>query len=86
MIFMRMDLYPPLEPFLAQHLPVSGGHALYMEQSGHPQGFPALFLHGGPGSHTRPLHRQFFDPGFYRIVLADQRGCGLGGGEWSVCP
>ena len=77
MIFMRMDLYPPLEPFAAQHLPVSGGHALYVEQSGNPHGFPALFLHGGPGSHTRPLHRRFFDPGSYRIVLADQRGCGL---------
>jgi proline iminopeptidase len=76
MIFMRMDLYPPLEPFAAQHLPVSGGHALYVEQSGNPHGFPALFLHGGPGSHTRPLHRRFFDPGSYRIVLVDQRGCG----------
>ena len=71
-----MDLYPPLEPFAAQHLPVSGGHALYVEQSGNPHGFPALFLHGGPGSHTRPLHRRFFDPGSYRIVLVDQRGCG----------
>ncbi len=35
-----------------------------------------LFLHGGPGSHTRPHHRQFFDPKFYRIILFDQRGCG----------
>jgi proline iminopeptidase len=73
----RMDaLYPPIEPFAEQRLPVGGGHVLHVEQCGHPEGFPALFLHGGPGSHTRPLHRRFFDPGFYRIVLFDQRGCG----------
>src|SRR5262245_27245957 len=69
-------LYPPLEPFAEQPLPVQDGHVLHVEQCGNPQGFPALFLHGGPGSRTRPLHRRFFDPGFYRIVLFDQRGCG----------
>jgi proline iminopeptidase len=35
-----------------------------------------VFLHGGPGSRTRAVHRRFFDPQFYRIVLFDQRGCG----------
>ncbi len=59
-----------------QQLPVGGGHTLHVEQCGNPRGFPALFLHGGPGSHTRPLNRRFFDPQFYRIVLFDQRGCG----------
>ena len=29
-----------------------------------------------PGSRTRAVHRRFFDPQFYRIVLFDQRGCG----------
>ena len=76
MIFMRMELYPALEPFAAQQLRVGDRHALYVEQSGNPDGFAVLFLHGGPGSHTRPVHRQFFDPSFYRIVLFDQRGCG----------
>ncbi|MGH8222294.1 MAG: alpha/beta fold hydrolase, partial [Woeseiaceae bacterium] len=69
-------LYPPLEPFVVQHLPVGGRHALYLEQCGSAEGFPALFLHGGPGSRTRALHRRYFDPRFYRIVLFDQRGCG----------
>src|SRR5262245_33206122 len=69
-------LYPPIEPFAEQQFPVQGGHVLHVEQCGNPQGVPALFLHGGPGSQTRPLHRRFFDPGFYRIVLFDQRGCG----------
>jgi proline iminopeptidase len=70
------SLYPPLEPFAEQQLRVQGGHGLHVEQCGNASGFPALFLHGGPGSQTRPLHRRFFDPGFYRIVLFDQRGCG----------
>jgi proline iminopeptidase len=69
-------LYPPLEPYAEESLPVGGGHALHVEQSGNPAGFPVMFLHGGPGSRTRPQHRRFFDPRFYRIVLFDQRGCG----------
>jgi len=69
-------LYPPLEPFAEQQLRVKGGHVLHVEQCGNPSGFPAIFLHGGPGSQTRALHRRFFDPRFYRIVLFDQRGCG----------
>jgi proline iminopeptidase len=69
-------LYPALEPFGERQLPVGGGHALHVEECGNPQGFPAIFLHGGPGSHARPLHRRYFDPRFYRIVLFDQRGCG----------
>ena len=55
---------------------MGGGHAIQFEQCGNPGGFPAIFLHGGPGSHTQPLHRRYFDPQFYRIVLSDQRGCG----------
>jgi proline iminopeptidase len=55
---------------------VGGAHAVCVEQSGNPAGFPVVFLHGGPGSQTRPQHRQFFDPDFYRVILFDQRGCG----------
>jgi proline iminopeptidase len=36
-----------------------------------------IFLHGGPGGGTSPKHRRYFDPERYRIVLFDQRGCGL---------
>jgi proline iminopeptidase len=68
-------VYPGIEPYRVDFLP-SGRHSLYTEQSGNPEGFPVLFLHGGPGSQTRPQHRQFFDPSFYRIILFDQRGCG----------
>ena len=69
-------LYPPLEPFAEQQLPVGGPHVLHVEQCGNPEGLPVFFLHGGPGSQVRPVHRRFFDPRFYRVVLFDQRGCG----------
>jgi proline iminopeptidase len=69
-------LYPEPTPFAAQQLAVGGGHTLYVEECGNPRGFPALFLHGGPGSRIRPHHRRYFDPAFYRVVLFDQRGCG----------
>jgi proline iminopeptidase len=69
-------LYPAIEPYLEADLAVGPGHRIHYELSGNPQGFPLLFLHGGPGSQTRPGHRCYFDPRFYRIVLFDQRGCG----------
>ena len=69
-------LYPVVEPYRTDWLEVGGGHRVYFENSGNPAGFPVLFVHGGPGSRSRPAHRRFFDPRFYRIVLFDQRGCG----------
>ena len=69
-------LFPGIEPYRKDWLDVGGGHRLYFEESGNPAGFPVLFVHGGPGSRSRPAHRRFFDPSFYRIVLFDQRGCG----------
>ncbi|ESQ16307.1 MAG: prolyl aminopeptidase [Thiohalocapsa sp. PB-PSB1] len=69
-------LYPAIEPFSTHRLPVPGGHELYIEESGHAAGIPALFLHGGPGAGCGSSHRRFFDPARYRIVLFDQRGSG----------
>lgn len=69
-------LYPVVAPYRTDWLDAGGDHRLYLEESGNPAGFPVLFVHGGPGSRTRPAHRRFFDPRFYRIVLFDQRGCG----------
>jgi proline iminopeptidase len=68
--------YPDIEPYHAFDLPVSGGHALYVEEVGNPQGQPALFLHGGPGGGISPSHRRLFDPAHYRVILFDQRGAG----------
>lgn len=76
-LFVRMrDLYPPIEPYRTEYLPVSDLHTLYVEESGSPQGKPVIFLHGGPGGGTIPEYRQFFDPARWRIILFDQRGCG----------
>jgi proline iminopeptidase len=72
----RRNLYPEIEPFDSGMLRVSDLHALYYEQCGNPHGKPAVFLHGGPGAGCNAKCRRFFDPGVYRIVLFDQRGCG----------
>jgi proline iminopeptidase len=69
-------LYPPIGPFDQGYLEVSDLHRIYYEQSGNPRGKPVVVLHGGPGAGTAPKMRQFFDPGRYRIILFDQRGCG----------
>ncbi|MEC5215975.1 proline iminopeptidase [Actimicrobium sp. GrIS 1.19] len=69
-------LFPPIEPFRTGRLAVDAVHELYWEECGNPDGLPVLFLHGGPGGGIGPMHRRFFDPKFYRIVLFDQRGAG----------
>ena len=70
------ELYPPIEPYETGFLNVSGGHRLAYELCGNPAGRPVVFLHGGPGAGCNAVHRRFFDPAFYRIVLFDQRGAG----------
>ena len=68
--------YPPIEPFDTGYLSVGDGHDVYYEQSGNPNGKPALFVHGGPGGGGDVNARRFFDPDRYRIVVFDQRGSG----------
>ena len=70
------SLYPAVEARRSGWLRVSDLHEIYWEESGNPDGKPAVFLHGGPGGGTDPRMRRFFDPRRYRIVLFDQRGCG----------
>ena len=69
-------LYPSIQPYHSEQLPVDATHTLHIEECGNPDGLPVLFLHGGPGAGFESLHRRFFDPEIYRIVLFDQRGCG----------
>jgi proline iminopeptidase len=68
--------FPPIEPYDSGLLDVGDGHAVYWECCGNPNGKPALFLHGGPGTGSSPGQRRFFDPNTYRAVLFDQRGSG----------
>ncbi|SOB93998.1 prolyl aminopeptidase [Phaeovulum vinaykumarii] len=70
-------LYPQVEPFDRRMLDVGDGHRIYMEQSGNPAGLPVVVLHGGPGGGSNPAMRRYFDPMIYRVILFDQRGCGL---------
>lgn len=72
----REQLYPPIEPYESGFLKLDDLHAMYWEQSGYPGGLPVLFLHGGPGAGATSVHRRFFDPSSYRIVIFDQRGAG----------
>ena len=69
-------LYPPIDPFAQHTMEVSGGHSLYVEECGNPDGVPVIVLHGGPGGGCSPAMRRYFDPAVYRVVLFDQRGCG----------
>ncbi|MCG8313384.1 MAG: prolyl aminopeptidase [Pseudomonadales bacterium] len=69
-------LFPEIKPYAEHRLTVDDTHSIYVEESGSKNGFPVLFLHGGPGGGTEPFNRRFFDPDKYRIILFDQRGCG----------
>lgn len=69
-------LYPPIEPYSQHSLQVDHIHCLHVEECGNPLGIPVLFVHGGPGAGYDAMHRRFFDPQTYRIILFDQRGCG----------
>jgi proline iminopeptidase len=68
--------YPPLSPHRTGHLAVDDIHSIYWEESGNPDGVPLVVLHGGPGGSIRWYHNRIADPGRFRIVAFDQRGCG----------
>ncbi|GAA6063724.1 hypothetical protein JCM10212_001625 [Sporobolomyces blumeae] len=70
------SLFPEIEPYHSELLPVSDVHSLSIKQYGNPNGHPVLFNHGGPGGGCDPKDARRFDPTHYRIVLYDQRGAG----------
>jgi len=70
------SLFPARQPYRTGRLRVSSLHTLHFEECGNPKGKPVVFLHGGPGGGVSPMHRRYFDPRKWRIVLFDQRGCG----------
>ena len=69
-------LYPEIEPYNEFELKVTELHTIHVEESGNQNGKPVIFLHGGPGGGIEPVYRQYFDPGLWRIIIFDQRGCG----------
>ncbi len=71
-----MSFFPEITPYKTEMFKTTDLHALYLEQSGNPDGMPVIFVHGGPGGGTNADQRRFFDPEKYRIILFDQRGSG----------
>ncbi|MBH0130519.1 alpha/beta fold hydrolase [Salinibacterium sp. NK8237] len=70
-------MFAPITPDFHDWLSRPDGARLYWEESGHPHGQAAIYLHGGPGSGLgRGGYRRRFDPSQYRIIGLDQRGCG----------
>jgi proline iminopeptidase len=53
------------------------GNLISWETRGNPDGKPAVIVHGGPGAGRPSGSPRSFDPQRYRIILFDQRGCGL---------
>ncbi len=72
----RGDLFPEIGPYETGYLPLGDEHVMYWEQVGNPRGKPVLFLHGGPGAGAGAVHRRFFDPNIWRVIIFDQRGAG----------
>ena len=70
------ELFPLYEAYNSGFLDVGDGHEIYFEESGNPNGIPVVYIHGGPGDHSKPSHRQYFNPSKYRFIAFDQRGCG----------
>lgn len=73
---MRTALFADIELRDRGRISLDNGHEMYWEETGRSDGVPIVFLHGGPGAGTMPVHRRFFDPDYFRIILFDQRGAG----------
>ncbi len=69
------ELYSPIEPYDQGMLDVGDRNLAYWETCGYPEGKPALVVHGEPGTGCSTRMRRAVDPGRYRVVLFDQRGC-----------
>lgn len=59
-------------------LPVGDGHTLHVWDWGNKEAqLVVISLHGGPGGQTKDKQKATFDPAKHRVILFDQRGCGL---------
>jgi len=64
------------EPYDSGMLDAGEGQQVYWECHGNPNGRPAIYFHGGPGSGFSRRTGRMFDFDAYRVVMFDQRGCG----------
>lgn len=63
-------------PYDEGWLDVGDGNRVHYSQHGDPVGKPVVMVHGGPGQGCAPRMASALHPA-YRMVLLDQRGCGL---------
>ncbi len=71
-----IERFLDIEPYESGMLDVGDGQWLYWERVGNPEGLPAVYLHGGPGSGSTTGARTYFDPAVWNVLLFDQRGAG----------
>ena len=74
-------MYPKIKPYSKKYLHVdtltSGKPVnVYVECGGNPDGYPVVYLHGGPGDRINSHVRRLYNPKKYNIIMFDQRGCG----------
>lgn len=65
------------KPYNFGWLPEADGHEVYFAEFGNPAGKAILLTHGGPGGSTHASHAAVYDLKKYRVIMFDQRGCGL---------
>ncbi len=70
-------LFKDAKPFSTGYLPDDKGHSVYFHQFGNPEGVPVFSFHGGPGSRSKPKHAKLYNLKKFRVILFDQRGCGM---------
>jgi len=58
-------------------LEVGDGHTMYYKEYGSATGKPVVVVHGGPGGGHQRAVLKYFDLKKWRVILYDQRGCGL---------
>ena len=59
------------------YLDVGDGHTMHYKEYGTPTGKPVVVLHGGPGGGMQRSVLKFFNLKRWRVIMYDQRGCGL---------
>jgi len=65
------------KPFNSGYLPEKDGHKIFFHEFGNPSGEVIISFHGGPGSKSKAKHARSVDLKKYRLIMFDQRGCGL---------
>lgn len=64
-------------PFNQGRIPTAHNQVIAFSEYGNPQGSPIVHLHGGPGGFSQAIDLAFFDLTKHRVIIYDQRHCGL---------